>query len=178
MKKQIKLNNRGIAHLFLLMGVVVVVAAVGTYFLIASRAATSYTINTTADNTDVSLVNNERSSRGIKTLSRGSALDYCAVKQAKAMASSQTLYHNPKLRECISSKTGVVGTSDPPTPVSKISAGENVGYGPSVSAVHKAFMASSAHKANILDKSYNRIGVGVAVDSHGRYWICEVYRDL
>lgn len=42
------------------------------------------------------------------------------------------------------------------------SLGENVGYGPSMSAVEKAFMNSARHRANILNPKYTGVGVGVA----------------
>lgn len=40
--------------------------------------------------------------------------------------------------------------------------GENVGYGPSIGAVHNAYMNSSGHRANILDTRWNYMGTGVA----------------
>src|SRR5207249_6003284 len=42
-------------------------------------------------------------------------------------------------------------------------AGENVGMGPSCSSIQDAFMSSPGHKANILDRDYNQVGVGVSV---------------
>ncbi len=44
------------------------------------------------------------------------------------------------------------------------SLGENVGYGPSVHAVEKAYMASSGHRANILSTKWNGVGVGYATN--------------
>ena len=38
---------------------------------------------------------------------------------------------------------------------------ENVGVGYSVQALHDAFMGSTGHRANILNASYNRVGIGV-----------------
>lgn len=46
-------------------------------------------------------------------------------------------------------------------------AGENVGMGPSVYKLHKAFMASSGHKANILGRAYRRVGIGFAWNEAG-----------
>jgi uncharacterized protein YkwD len=40
--------------------------------------------------------------------------------------------------------------------------GENVGYGSSVGGVQDAFMASSTHRANILNGAYGYAGTGVA----------------
>ena len=39
---------------------------------------------------------------------------------------------------------------------------ENVGYGPSISAVHSAYMNSTGHRANILDRRWNYLGTGAA----------------
>ncbi|MCU1455610.1 MAG: hypothetical protein JWN46_3756 [Acidimicrobiales bacterium] len=42
------------------------------------------------------------------------------------------------------------------------SIGENVGYGPTITAIEVAYMASPHHRANILDSKWNGVGVGVA----------------
>ena len=52
--------------------------------------------------------------------------------------------------------------------------GENVGYGTSMDAIHRQFMSSAAHRANILGR-YNLVGVGVSRDGRGRYWVVEVF---
>ncbi|MCI0425646.1 MAG: CAP domain-containing protein [Actinobacteria bacterium] len=38
--------------------------------------------------------------------------------------------------------------------------GENVGVGGTVSGIHQAFMNSPGHRANILDPTYNYVGIG------------------
>ena len=53
------------------------------------------------------------------------------------------------------------------------SVAENVGVGPSVQAVHDAFLASSVHKANMLG-NYQRIGTGVTTKG-SRVWMTEIY---
>jgi uncharacterized protein YkwD len=53
--------------------------------------------------------------------------------------------------------------------------GENVGYGYSIRQVHDAFMNSSGHRANILDRGFNRIGIGVTRDGAGRYWVVQEF---
>lgn len=52
--------------------------------------------------------------------------------------------------------------------------GENVGVGGTVSSLHGAFMASPAHKENILFKRFNFVGVGTA-SSAGRLWVTVVF---
>ena len=76
------------------------------------------------------------------------------------MAGSSRLYHNPRLTSDVTNWRWV---------------GENVGYGPSVASVHTAFMNSPAHKANILDRDYTEVGIGVVV-ANGRVWVAEVFR--
>ena len=46
------------------------------------------------------------------------------------------------------------------------SLGENVGYGPSIDAIEKAYMASPGHRANILSTKWNGVGVGHATNGH------------
>jgi uncharacterized protein YkwD len=51
---------------------------------------------------------------------------------------------------------------------------ENVGVGDTVKVVHRALMDSSSHRANILNKSYDRVGVGI-VRRGGRTWITQLF---
>ena len=40
-------------------------------------------------------------------------------------------------------------------------AGENVGMGPTIDTLHRAFMASLHHRQNNLNGRFHRVGVGV-----------------
>jgi len=53
--------------------------------------------------------------------------------------------------------------------------GQNVGKGPTVRAVFRAFMRSQDHRANVLDRCYQRAGYGV-VKSRGRVWVTINFR--
>jgi uncharacterized protein YkwD len=53
--------------------------------------------------------------------------------------------------------------------------GENVGVGGSVKSLHRAFMDSSAHRANAMSRSFNRIGVGTLRDNSGRLWVTIIF---
>jgi len=55
------------------------------------------------------------------------------------------------------------------------SLGENVGAGGSVDSLHAAFMASPAHKANIMHSGFNNVGVGSTVDASGRMWVTVIF---
>ena len=115
---------------------------------------------TTTEATVTSKINAARANHGRHRLTTRSDLVAVARGQAQRMASRNTLYHNPSLAQQVRNFRWV---------------GENVGYGPSVSAVHLAFMASPGHKANILDSDYTEVGVG-AVWANGRVWIAQVFR--
>ncbi len=52
---------------------------------------------------------------------------------------------------------------------------ENVGMGYSVLDLHHAFMASAPHRANILDRRMEQLGVGF-VSVNGQLWVTEVFR--
>jgi hypothetical protein len=53
--------------------------------------------------------------------------------------------------------------------------GENVGRGPSVASLQNAFVNSPEHRANMLDRSFQWVGIGVAYDGGGQMWVAEVF---
>jgi uncharacterized protein YkwD len=108
----------------------------------------------------VSSINSARASAGRPALTTSSDLTSVARSWAATMASSNTLKHNPNLTSQITNWRY---------------AGENVGVGGNVPQLHQAFMDSPAHKANILDRDYTQVGVGVVMGG-GRMWVVEVFR--
>lgn len=116
---------------------------------------------TSAADQFVSLINQERSDRGLAPLRVHVDLVAGAEHQADAIADRGELFHNPDL--------GSVTTN-------WRMLGENVGVGPTVSSVHDAFMASDGHKANILNADYSHLGVAV-VSQGGQLWVAEVFMD-
>jgi uncharacterized protein YkwD len=114
-----------------------------------------------ADGGLVAATNAARSAAGVGGLAESGDLDVAATQRARIMAQSGILAHTPHLGSgiCCWSKLG-----------------ENVGEGPSASAIHAAFMASPEHRANILDRSFNQMGVGYATDAHGTLWVAELFR--
>lgn len=103
--------------------------------------------------------NAERTSRGVPALREDPAIDQIARAWAWELARSRQLRHN-------SSSTSQIGSAVRDWR----SIGENVGYAPSPGAVHNAYMGSSGHRANILSRSYNRVGIGCIRDSRGTVW--------
>jgi uncharacterized protein YkwD len=51
---------------------------------------------------------------------------------------------------------------------------ENVGYGSDVGELHRAFMDSPLHAANILNSSYRFVGTGVVTDGN-RMWVTVIF---
>jgi uncharacterized protein YkwD len=109
----------------------------------------------------VGLTNQARAAAGLPGLATSGDLAAVASRQAANMAQSNVLSHTPGLASAVCCWVNV---------------GENVGYGASASSIHAAFMASAAHRANILSRSYTQFGVGYATDSRGTLWVSEVFR--
>lgn len=61
------------------------------------------------------------------------------------------------------------------TPSCPYAVGENLARGYSnASAVHNAWMNSTGHRANILNRSFKHIGIGIQDSRSGvRYWVVE-----
>jgi uncharacterized protein YkwD len=53
-------------------------------------------------------------------------------------------------------------------------AGENVGAGAGLRALFDAFMHSDAHRANILEPRFRRVGIGIC-RSDGFIWITLIF---
>jgi uncharacterized protein YkwD len=107
------------------------------------------------------LTNDVRAGVGLGALTRDGSLDAMAIDWARELASSGNLRHSSIPKSIIGKPWST--------------AGENVGFGPSVDAVHAALVASSGHYANITGARYTRLGVGVATDSAGQVWVVEVF---
>lgn len=101
-----------------------------------------------------------RSSHRLPALQRSSSLDAVAQRWSQQMASSGKLAHNPKMTSQI--------------PTGWTFAGENVGYAGSAAQVHDAWLKSPGHRANILDRDYNAVGIGY-VKVGTRIWATQVF---
>lgn len=114
---------------------------------------------TSNDSCFISAINSARASDGLGALGVNLALEAVATTWAQSMATTQVLSHNLNLPNL--------------APSDWMNLGENVGEGPSCSAIATAFMNSPEHKANILDTAYSVVGVGVVLDGNGTMWVTE-----
>ena len=106
--------------------------------------------------------NQARRTHDIRKLKPGRCLQRFAQRQARRMAKQQRLYHQNLgvvLHRCHARRVG-----------------ENVAYGYSTPRANtRAWMNSPGHRRNILDRRFTRMGIGVAVDRHGRTWTAQVF---
>lgn len=95
----------------------------------------------------LALLNGERADHGLAPLRLQGALDAGAQAHARTMAAEGRLFH-----------TSMVDSA----PAGWRNLGENVGRAGDARALHDALMASPTHRANVLDPSYDYVGIGVA----------------
>ncbi len=129
--------------------------------LIASAPA-AQAATTTAESKMASYINNTRQAAGRKPLRLVSSVNDIARSHSKTMAATGSIFHSNlgyKLRNYNWSVCG-----------------ENVGMGPSIYGLHKAFMASAPHRANILYRGYERMGIGM-VYKNGSYFVTVMFLD-
>ena len=112
----------------------------------------------------INRINAERTSRGLGALAVDGELTGIARGWSSHMASSNTLSHNPNFSKQVKQNWTKLG--------------ENVGVGDDAGQIHDAFMNSPAHKANILDSAFTKIGVGVVTGDDGRIWVTENFMRL
>jgi Cysteine-rich secretory protein family len=134
----------------------VLVGSAGLTAVAASPAAAAgpYTSNI------LSSVNSARAAHGLRPYALRSDLSSVAYSWSQHMAATGTLSHNPRLTTQVTNWRWV---------------GENVGYAPDWKTVMAAFMASPAHRANILDSDFTEIGIGVVVKG-STIWVTQDFR--
>lgn len=135
----------------------------------AAEAAALQQANANSGNSKadvVALINNERAAIGIGGVASDSSLD--ALAQIRAQEIVSTFSHTrPDGRPCFSvfDDGGIVYSA----------AGENIAAGyASASDVMSGWMESPGHRANILNASYGKVGIGlytVPGDAYTYYWV-------
>ena len=105
----------------------------------------------------VSFANRERAARGLPALAVDSYANGVAQEWSEHQRASGSLAHRPDL----ASRYGAYPA-----------AGQNVGTTTSsAGSLHREFMASSAHRRNMLQPGFDAVGVGVACTRDGRMWV-------
>ena len=117
---------------------------------------------TTQQNQVSNYVNNSRGARNIRPVAQNHQLTVKAQRWAEYLA-----------------RTGPLAHSQLPSGITYRwrSIGENVGFGSSIREVHRGYMNSSGHRANILSSKFNYIGTGYAT-GRGRVYTVHVFMQL
>ena len=92
-------------------------------------------------------LNTTRTSEGLPALRADPRLAAVATVWAEHMASNARLSHS-RLDRRVEVRWSVLG--------------ENVGRGPGPEPIHSGLLASPAHRRNILDPRFDRVGIGIA----------------
>jgi uncharacterized protein YkwD len=117
--------------------------------------------DSTAESAMRQRINSARSARHRIKLKMNSRMVGVARQHSSDMAGAGEIFHND-------------GLSGDLTGMSWSVAGENVGVGGTIPELHTAFMQSPPHRANVLKRAYDRVGVGV-VAADDRIWITVVF---
>jgi hypothetical protein len=109
----------------------------------------------------VSLINQSRAAAGLASLTSHGDLVAGARNHTAEMIPTGTIFHSTTAE--LSSVTGGWSVL-----------GENVGKGPNPSVLHRAFMESPSHTANILG-DFDSVGVGVGHDADGTLYVTVIF---
>jgi uncharacterized protein YkwD len=107
----------------------------------------------------VAAINATRTAHGLRPLRPVAGMMAYARRHSRAMANRGSLFHTSNFSVICCWRL----------------VAENVGMGGSVMGLHRAFMASPGHRANLLNGSLSQVGIGM-VSSGGRLWVTEVFR--
>lgn len=119
------------------------------------------------------LVNKQRANHKIMPLFRESTLDDLASNQANYLAKKRREEHSD-VNKLISNMVGSCGFA---VPLRRL--GENVGRGRTVESIYFRMMHDSKRvgdRNNLLDRRFSSFGVGIATDSEGDIYICQIFK--
>jgi uncharacterized protein YkwD len=109
--------------------------------------------------------NRARKAQGLPSLKWDEALATAARKHAEQMASHGSVSHQFAGEPSLPGRATQAGAHF-------VWLSENVDQGPSASSVHESFMKSPLHRANILDRDMDSVGIGLAARS-GQLFVVE-----
>lgn len=126
---------------------------------------TSFTTPKPITTSDIQTILNQtnayRKAHGLPALKAHVTLNTVSTNWSKAMASKKVMSHNPNTGKQIPAKWKAWG--------------ENVAVGYTADTVTKAWYNSPGHKANMLNKRFTHIGIGIAYDTNGRAYFTQTF---
>jgi len=131
----------------------------------------------------ISLINSERTSRGLNALTVDPLLVVTARAHSREMCDLNYFNHHsptPGLISPMDRYLNELKETGGTTP-DYLLVGENIFYCSIYNSVynaeygHRALMASPGHRANILDGRFTKIGLGVYHNSRGEFWVTQMF---
>jgi uncharacterized protein YkwD len=138
-----------------------------TYVSLPVPGETSAPATDSPDRALARMLNAARASEGLARLPRMPELDRVAQAHAESMRAAARLGHDVG--------DGTVSTRLARAGVVVSTAGENVARAGNVQRAHRVLWESPSHRDTLLYDRYDAVGVGVASDSNGMVWVCEVF---
>jgi uncharacterized protein YkwD len=108
-----------------------------------------------------------RATSGEPPLARDARLDALAREHAQTMASGHAVAHDAGDGEPTERLQAAGLTSR--------ALGENVAHAATVALAHRSLWASPSHRANMLRRDFDRIGVAAVRDERGEAWVVEIF---
>ncbi|MBW2457145.1 MAG: CAP domain-containing protein [Deltaproteobacteria bacterium] len=113
------------------------------------------------------MLNRARAKEGLGALRRDQGLDRVARAHAKAMITAGRVAHE--------AGDGTPSERVHAALVPAIRVGENVASAPTVRRVHQALWNSPSHRANMLDSTFDRVGVALVASTGGKLWAVQLF---
>jgi uncharacterized protein YkwD len=135
-------------------------APAGTPYRQASLRADAYSRR--AERQILDMLNHERRSRRLPPLVLDESLTQAARLHSRQMAYYRQLSHRLRGESKYSHRLNQVGLRFD-------TSGENVALASDAEEAHQALMRSPGHRANILDRDFNSVGIGVVASARGIY---------
>jgi uncharacterized protein YkwD len=150
--------------------VTAVVMLIGATRLVGQESSESQDPNTAVDAGVLSVINAERTSRGLGAVSANEVLQTAAQWMAEDMAVRHMLDHTDSLHRDLASRLQDFGYENP-----RLSA-ENIAEGQETpTAVVNSWMHSPPHRANLLHPELRHAGIGQALSTQGQhYWVLDL----
>jgi uncharacterized protein YkwD len=114
------------------------------------------------------LLNADRTANGLQPLKLNTGLSALGENYAKDMINRGFFAHNNPEGQTPFDRMHQAG-------INYTYAGENLAINTSVTAAQKAFMNSTGHRANILNKNYTEVGLGVQTNSKGSVYVVQEF---
>jgi uncharacterized protein YkwD len=151
MTKSVSRNRRQVALVFLLAAVLVS----------SGIAITPAHAGTELRGQMVELTNDDRTDKDRSALELDLELSRYARKHSQDMADAGGIFHTDDLAAKLKGKDWSAG-------------GENVGTASNLPDLEAAFMASTPHRRNILNRGFDHVAIGV-VESDGNFWVTVIF---